>query len=376
MGKICVVVGTRPEIIKVAPLILEFRQRGFQDYVLINTGQHKDLSEPYWGLFDLIPDYNLSIMARGSTLGILTSRAFQQLDKLFNEIRVSSPIDAILAQGDTTTVMVSSVLAFYLNIPFAHLEAGLRSFDLMNPFPEEFNRKITSLVTQLHLAPTINAKANLLREGIPENRVSVIGNTVVDALKFVRNLPVFNNHSFSNRQLNSTFYKYAKHVLITCHRRENHGNNLLELISAVSRLAKDQLDTFFIWPVHPNPNVQSIVLSSKDITSCKNVLLVDPLEYLDLIKVLSNCHMVISDSGGIQEEAPSFQVPVLVLRNATERTEAIDAGLSKLVRPNAENIIHDYYNFKPTFGKNYANPFGDGLSAKRATDLLFQLKEQ
>ncbi|MBI1767943.1 MAG: UDP-N-acetylglucosamine 2-epimerase (non-hydrolyzing) [Bacteroidetes bacterium] len=374
MGKICVVVGTRPEIIKVAPVILEFRQRGFHDYVLINTGQHKDLSEPYWELFDLKPDYNLSVMAQGSSLGIMTSRAFQQLDELFNEIRASSPIDAILAQGDTTTVMVSSVLAFYRNLPFAHLEAGLRSFDLMNPFPEEFNRKVTSLVTQLHLAPTAKAKTNLLSEGVPENRISVIGNTVVDALKFVKNLPVFSDPSFSNRELNSTFYNYERHVLITCHRRENHGGNLLELIKAVSRLAKDQQDTFFIWPVHPNPNVRSTVLSNKDLTSFKNVLLVDPLEYMDVIKVLSNCHMVISDSGGIQEEAPSFRVPVLVFRNATERTEAIEAGLSKLVQANAEDIIHDYYNFKPEFGKDFENPFGDGLAAKRAVDLLFQLK--
>jgi len=374
MGKICLIVGTRPEIIKVAPVVMEFRQRGFDDFLLINTGQHKDLAEPYWSLFGLTPDYNLSIMTPGGGLGQLTSRAFQQLDDLFIEIQRSTTIDAVLAQGDTTTVMVSSVLSFYRGIPFVHLEAGLRSYDLQNPFPEEFNRKVTTIVTHLHLAPTSNAKKNLISEGVSENRVEVIGNTVVDALNFVRSSPLFSAANFANDQLNGVFDKYSKYVLITCHRRENHGVNLTELMKAVASLATEQCDTLFIWPVHPNPNVKSKVMLNSNLTVLKNILLVDPLEYLDIIKVLSKCHKVISDSGGIQEEAPSFKVPVLVLRSATERNEAIEAGLSKLVKPIAYRIIEDYHNFAPVFDQDFKNPFGDGLSAKRVAQLLINLQ--
>lgn len=372
MGKICLIVGTRPEIIKVAPIVMEFKRLGFTEYILVNTGQHKDLSDPYWALFDLKPDYNLAVMSPGSTLGQLTARAFEQLDTLFSTFTGESKIDIVLAQGDTTTVMVSSVVAFYRNIPFVHLEAGLRSFDLENPFPEEFNRKVAAIATRLHLAPTEAAKNNLLREGVQADTVDVVGNTVVDALNFVSKLPVFTSRSFSNAALSDHFFKFDSHVLITCHRRENHGDNLNELIQAIETLGKEQSDTLFIWPVHPNPNVKAAV-SGSDLKGMPNVLLLDPLEYMDLVKVLSQCKLVISDSGGIQEEAPSFKVPVLVLRTATERNEAIDAGLSKLVRFTREDIRNDYYNFKPDFGSN-TNPFGDGMSAARVVNLLIDLK--
>lgn len=376
MGKICLIVGTRPEIIKVAPVIMEFRQRGFDDFLLINTGQHKDLSDPYWSLFGLTPDYNLSFMTPGGGLGQLTSRAFQQLDDLFIEIQRSTTIDAVLAQGDTTTVMVSSVLSFYRGIPFVHLEAGLRSYDLQNPFPEEFNRKVTTIVTHLHLAPTLTSRNNLMKEGVPIEKIEVIGNTVVDALDFVRHSPSFTSPHFSNEHLNVVFNTYSKFVLITCHRRENHGANLLELLKAVASLGEQHPNTLFIWPVHPNPNVKEKIVSNTALTRLKNVLLVEPLEYLDVIKVLSKCIRVISDSGGIQEEAPSFKVPVLVLRSATERNEAIEAGISKLVEPFSHRIVDDFNNFQPVFGINFQNPFGDGLSAKRAADSLISLKKK
>lgn len=374
MSNICLIVGTRPEIIKVAPIVMEFKRIGFNDFLLINTGQHKDLADPYWDLFELQPDHNLSLMLQGSTLGELTARAFLQLDELFKEIKKESPISMIMAQGDTTTVMVSSVLAFYHNIPFVHLEAGLRSHDLLNPFPEEFNRKVTSCVTHLHLAPTLSARNNLINDGIPADKIEVIGNTVVDALDFVCSSPAFIASGFINEKLDAAFESYSKHVLITCHRRENHGDNLNELIKAVARLGAAQNDTLFIWPVHPNPNVKEKVMSNTDLTRLANILLTEPLEYLDIVKVLSKCYKVISDSGGIQEEAPSFRVPVLVLRSATERNEAIEAGVSKLVEPLAHRIIDDYYNFSPSFGPEFRNPFGDGFSAKRAAALLIGLK--
>lgn len=376
MGKICLIVGTRPEIIKVAPVVMEFMKRGFQDFLLINTGQHRDMSDPYWSLFGLKPDYNLSIMVPGSSLGQLTSRAFEQLDGLFNELQKNTTIDAVLAQGDTTTVMVSSVLSFYRKIPFVHLEAGLRSDDIQNPFPEEFNRKVTTIVTRLHLAPTLSARNNLIKEGVAADKIEIIGNTVVDALNYVRKSPAFTAPGFSNEKLNAVFDTYSKHVLITCHRRENQGANLIELMNAVVSLGTEHQDTLFVWPVHPNPNVKGKVFSNSNLTQLKNILLVDPLEYLDIIKVLSKCHKVISDSGGIQEEAPSFKVPVLVLRSATERNEAIEAGVSKLVAPFAHRIIDDYCNFTPSFGANFQNPFGDGLSSGRAAALLINLKKK
>jgi UDP-N-acetylglucosamine 2-epimerase (non-hydrolysing) len=375
MGRICLIVGTRPEIIKVAPILLEFKRQGFTDYLLINTGQHKELANPYWALFGLEPHYNLNVMAAGSTLGELTSRAFHQLDKLFSELLQEGNIDVILAQGDTTTVMVSSVIAFYRNIPFAHLEAGLRSFDLNNPFPEEFNRKVASIVTKLHLAPTELAKQNLIKEGVSSDAISVVGNTVVDALKFVTTLPVFTQANFTNAKLTSVFALYKEHVLITCHRRENHGANLLELIKAVTKLAKQDSDTLFIWPVHPNPNVKVQVEINSDLKHLPNVFLTEPLEYLDVLKVLSQCKIVISDSGGIQEEAPSFKVPVLVMRLATERTEAITAGVSKIVECTAESICHEYYNFRPDFPEDFVNPFGDGRAASRITKSLIEFRD-
>jgi UDP-N-acetylglucosamine 2-epimerase (non-hydrolysing) len=374
MGKICLIVGTRPEIIKVAPIVMEFRKREFRDYIVVNTGQHKDLAAPYWDLFDLKPDYELDIMAPGSTLGSLTARALQHLDELLNELQKEFTIDAILAQGDTTTVMASSLISFYRNIPFIHLEAGLRSFDLNNPFPEEFNRKVTTIVTQLHLAPTFSAQEQLLKEGIASEKIKVIGNTIVDALDFVRNSPFFKETSFSNEKVNEVFNKFGKYVLITCHRRENHGDNLDQLIEAVVTLAQNEKDTLFVWPVHPNPNVKGRVIKNAALTSLKNVLLTEPLEYLDIVKILSKCCVVISDSGGIQEEAPSFQVPVLVFRSATERNEAIAVGISKLVEAKTESIINDYYNFTPHFNSSFQNPFGDGQAASRATDFIMQLK--
>jgi UDP-N-acetylglucosamine 2-epimerase (non-hydrolysing) len=375
MGKICLIVGTRPEIIKVAPVVLEFRRRGFNDFILVSTGQHKDLLDPYWSLFDLKADYELSFMQPGSTLGQLTARAFQQLEDFFTELGNAGGIDIMLAQGDTTTVMVSSVLAFYKKIPFAHLEAGLRSYDLENPFPEEFNRKVATVTSRLHLAPTSSSKINLVKEGILPDDIFIVGNTVVDALNYVRELPMFKSDVFRNSSLQKKFLQYKQHVLVTCHRRENHGDNLLELISAITRLAAIEKDVLFVWPVHPNPNVKTVVNGS-DLNGLPNVLLTEPLDYMDILKVLSRCKKVISDSGGIQEEAPSFKVPVLVLRTATERNEAIKAGLSKLVNFTAPDIVDDYLNFSPKFNDGFENPFGDGFAARKVVDILLDFRKK
>lgn len=369
-NKFLIVIGTRPELIKLAPVIIEFKKRfSNPPIIILNTAQHKELLKPYWEIFQIKPDYELNFMKKGQSLTQLTARGLTQLEKFINTIQLEKTnIIGILAQGDTTTVMVSSMIAFYKNIPFFHLEAGLRTFDLHNPFPEEFNRKVASISAQIHFAPTKISKNNLKNEGIDKN-IIVSGNTIVDAVNLFKSK--FKNYQIKNKQLYElSFANHNHNVLITCHRRENHGKNLLNIISAVCKLANEFKQYNFIWPLHPNPNVGAVIKNQINPTRFQNIYLTEPLDYLDLLFVLSKSNLVLTDSGGIQEEAPSFNVPVLVLRKKTERPEGIESGVAWLVGTNKSTIYNKASELLKNKKFNFKNPYGNGRAAKIVVDNL------
>jgi UDP-N-acetylglucosamine 2-epimerase (non-hydrolysing) len=358
--KILIIAGTRPEIIKVAPVVHALRNCPWAKCRLVITGQHRELLEQHLKIFNLMPDDNLAVMRPDQTLAGLTSHLAQRLETL---ILAEQP-DLVLSQGDTTTVMVTAMICFYLHIPFAHLEAGLRSGDLLNPFPEEYNRKVASITTALHLAPTNLAKQALLCEGIPENAIAVTGNTVIDALYQVKDqLP------------QCPFPQCLGHKLIvlTAHRRENFGSPLAGIFKMLVSLIKERNDIEIVYPVHPNPQISSVahaILDGKD-----RIHLVAPHDYLDFISLLHNAYLVVSDSGGVQEEAPALGKPVLVLREVTERQESVDAGVARLVGTNPDilrcniiKLLDDSAAYRKMIREG--SPYGDGYAAKRVVDAI------
>ena len=367
------VIGTRPELIKVAPVIIALRNKGFDNYCIVNTGQHRELLNKYWGVFDITPDYNLNLILPNQDLSSLTARAVTQINDLLNELKQQGSLPKIiLGQGDTTTVMAASLVAFYNSIPFVHLEAGLRSHDLYQPFPEELNRRVASIIAVCHLAPTELARENIMRENHDPGNIRVVGNTVIDALEFITQSKAFKELRFEDRKVQQAYNSEKKLVLITCHRRENQNENLINLISAIEDLSKENKDTLFIWPLHANPNVKGKVLESP-LSGLSNVILTDPVDYLELIKILEKSSIVLTDSGGIQEEAPSFKVPVLVLRDKTERPEAVLMGISVIVGCSKPLIIEKFYEFKPDFPDSFVNPYGDGKAASRIVTILLEM---
>jgi UDP-N-acetylglucosamine 2-epimerase (non-hydrolysing) len=363
--KISFIIGTRPELIKVAPVIWALKKRKI-DFDVVNTAQHKDLLDPYWETFNISPTHVLDVMVEGQSLSSLTSRAINQIQD-YIDLTIVKPT-VILAQGDTTTVMAASMVSFYNRIKFAHLEAGLRSFDFENPFPEEYNRKIASIAADYHLCPTNVSCQNLLNEKIAKDKIFEVGNTVVDALGQIKGKEEFLALPWKNDALN-TIEIFDKVVLITCHRRENHGKNLLEIIETINELATQNSNIVFIWTLHPNPNVKNTVKQSK-LAELSNVLLIEPLEYIDILKLLNIAYCAISDSGGIQEEAPSFGTPVLVLRKATERPEGVSSGVAFLVGSAKNEIISRFNDLEHIFPTFNGNPYGDGKSSDRIVDVL------
>ncbi len=354
-NQIVCVVGTRPEVIKMAPVIMRFKEVEWAKLTVISTGQHREMLDQAFSIFGLKPDYDLGIMVSNQTLASSVARALEALDRLLGLLEP----DFVVAQGDTTSVAASALCSFYRNIPFGHVEAGLRSWDLNNPFPEEFNRIIAGRVGRLHFAPTKSSVENLRREGISEAAILLTGNTVIDALNFVPN-----DVPSVIQDLPDT----AKIVLVTVHRRENHGRPLERVCSAVRQLAEKFADLHFVWPVHPNPNVSETV--ARELGTEERVRLVQPLGYSELINTMRRCHFIITDSGGIQEEAPALKVPVVVLRDITERPEAVDLGMAKLVGTDTNVIIEtvsniltdaDVYSFMARGG----SPYGDGRAAQR-----------
>lgn len=369
MNHLLIIIGTRPELIKTAPIIQEMNRRGM-DFTVLNTAQHKDLLTPYWRTFDLQPHHSLDVMQSGQSLSALTAKVLTQMQDYLDA--QGQEVDTILAQGDTTTVLGASMVAMYNRKRFVHLEAGLRSHDFDNPFPEEYNRRVAAIAADLHLAPTQQSADNLLAEGVAADKVKVIGNTVVDALQYMVGSASFQK-PFDYAPLNILPLQNRNAVLITCHRRENHGENLLKIIEALRTLASQYDNLQFVWPVHPNPNVLSTVKEA-GLSAMPNFLITPPLEYMDLLKLLSRCRVAVSDSGGIQEEAPSFGVPVVVLRETTERPEGVQNGLATLAGADPERIQSAFIHYLHHPLSGVQNPFGDGQAAVRAVEAIVARK--
>ena len=366
MKTISFVFGTRPEIIKLAPVILELKKYPDRYRVLIvNTEQQKELSNQTLAYFGLNADYNLDCMRENQSLSSVQSRILTSLD----EVYMAEQIDATIVQGDTMTVLCGALTSFYHKIPVFHVEAGLRSYDIYEPFPEEVMRQMVSRVALLHFAPTDINKQALLKENINKDNIHVVGNTVIDALFCLSADVIENSRKFYVEQgieIND------KLVLITAHRRENHGERIDKIIDAVSYLAEKYSDHTFVIPVHPNPNVHDKIHSR--LGKFKNISLLKPLDYPYLVYLMKNAKLILTDSGGIQEEAPSFACPTLVMRYETERHEGIEAGVSKLVGADYEKIIAESENVlassKERTRLTAKNPYGDGFASQRIEKIL------
>ena len=359
------VVGTRPEGIKMAPVVRELARRPAEfESILVTTGQHGRMLEQVFESFGIRADRDMRLMQHDQTLAGFASRALAEVAALLAETKP----DVVLLQGDTTTVMTAALAAFYHGVKVGHVEAGLRSFDRRNPFPEEINRKIAGCVADFHFAPTEGARQNLLREGVPDSSVFVTGNTIVDAL---RSMPV--DGPFEDARLGGVDFGRRLVVLVTAHRRENHGPPLRSICEAIRTLAEDFPLVEVVYPVHLNPNVRTVV--HEMLGAAPRVHLVEPCSYGDLLRLMSRCHFILTDSGGIQEEAPSFHKPVLILRDVTERPEVVEAGAGMLVGTDAARIVKEAARLL-TDRRAYermsgaANPFGDGRAAERIVDVL------
>ena len=357
--------GTRPEAIKMAPVIKEIENSKNLTSIVCVTAQHREMLDQVLDLFEIFPDFDLNIMKPGQDLTDITVRILTELKVLLRELKP----DLILVHGDTTTSFVAGLVAFYEGIPIGHVEAGLRTYNLDSPFPEEGNRQLTSRLTRLHFAPTDLASRNLISENIPADQIVVTGNTVIDALQFVREK--LDKEDITKRidpHLISIAESSQQLLLVTGHRRENFGEGFLNICKALKSLALNNPNLQIVYPVHLNPKVQEPVFSIlKDVV---NVHLIEPLDYLPFVFLLSHATLVLTDSGGIQEEAPSFGKPVLVMRDTTERPEAVEAGTVKLVGTDPDRIIHwvekllresDEYQ---KMAKAH-NPYGDGKAAMR-----------
>jgi UDP-N-acetylglucosamine 2-epimerase (non-hydrolysing) len=359
--KVLVVVGTRPEAIKLAPVILELRKRPRFKTRVIATAQHREMLDQVLELFKIRPDTDLNLMTPDQTLYDVTAKAVQAFDAVMKRERP----DAVLVQGDTTTAFAGALSGYYGHVKVGHVEAGLRTGNKYFPFPEEINRKLVTVLSDFHFAPTESNKRNLLREGVPESAVAVTGNTVIDALLMTVDRD-FQPDGFS-------LPDHDRMVLITAHRRENFGSPLESILLAVKDLATRYPRHLFVYPVHLNRNVHQpahAILGRTD-----NVLLLPPLDYRTFSNLIARAHLILTDSGGIQEEAPSLGKPVLVLRNETERPEAVEAGTVKIVGPHREKIVAEAMNLldNPEAYDRMAravNPYGDGKASVRIADFL------
>ena len=373
MVKILAVFGTRPEAIKMAPVIRVLE--GNFDIKLCVTAQHRQMLDQVLELFEIKPDYDLDVMQPGQDLFDISSNVLLGIKKV---LQTEKP-DLVMVHGDTTTSMITAMAAFYLQIPVCHVEAGLRTHNINSPFPEELNRQITSRIASLHFAPTKKARQNLLNEKVPDNQIHVTGNTVVDALlSIVEKARIVN---FSDSVLKKMpFLKkekkdLARIILVTGHRRENFGSGFEEICHALSILANENPNIQIIYPVHLNPNVREPV--NRILSNLNNVHLIEPMEYLTFIKLMDLSYLILTDSGGIQEEAPSLGKPVLVMRDTTERPEAVEAGTVKLVGTNKNEIVKmvnllladsDLYM---QMSKTY-NPYGDGKASSIICNVLMK----
>lgn len=354
------VVGTRPEAIKMAPVILALKKEAWAEVRVLATAQHRHMLDQVLNFFDIQPDIDLDIMRPNQALAELTARLLLKMD----EVLSAEKPDVVLVQGDTTTVMAVALACFYRQIPIGHVEAGLRTWDMANPFPEEANRVIAGCLARWHFAPTESSYQNLLREGILEKDIFVTGNTVIDALLMT---------AAKELEIGINLDPIKRLILITSHRRENFGEPFLNICRAIKTLAQKNPDVQFLYPVHPNPNVRDVAHAT--LGACLNVVLCEPLEYAPFIAAMKRAYFIISDSGGVQEEAPALGKPVLVLREETERPEAVDQKVVKLVGPDYDRIVTESQRLLDDEAAYKAmargiSPYGDGHGAERIVKVL------
>lgn len=375
MKKILIVFGTRPEAIKMAPLVKAFQEHtdSFETKVCV-TAQHREMLDQVLELFEITPEYDLDIMKPGQDLYDVTSNVLLGMKSVLTDFKP----DVVFVHGDTSTTFAASLAAFYQQISVAHIEAGLRTGDIYSPWPEEANRQLTTQITAYHFAPTATSKTNLLKENVNERSIEVTGNTVIDALFLAL------EKIKSNKQLETDIIDHLatldyelkqdkKIILVTGHRRENHGQGFINICSALKEIALSNPDIDIVYPVHLNPNVQKPV--KELLTNVENIYLIDPLQYVQFIYMMDKSYFIITDSGGVQEEAPSLGKPVLVMRDTTERPEALDAGTVKLVGTDTELIIKEAQELldnKESYGRmsKASNPYGDGHACQKVINFL------
>lgn len=363
--KVLTIFGTRPEAIKMAPLVKELEKREEIESKVCVTAQHREMLDQVLNLFDIKPEYDLNIMKTRQSLTGITTKVLEGLEEVFTEEKP----DMILVHGDTTTTFAGSLAAFYQQIKIGHVEAGLRTFDKYFPFPEEMNRKLTGALADLHFAPTESSKRNLLREGIDESIIKITGNTVIDAMEHT----VDEDYTFESDELNYIDFENKKVIMITAHRRENWGEGIDNICEALINIVDNNEDVELIYLVHLNPVVRDMVYGKLE--GRERIHLLPPLDTKETHNLMNKCFMIMSDSGGLQEEAPHLGKPVLVLRDVTERPEAVEAGTVKLVGTDKDTIIReanllinnqDYYNKM----SRAINPYGDGMASKRIADSI------
>lgn len=361
MKTVMLVFGTRPEAIKMCPLVNELKTREAINTVVCVTGQHREMLTQVLEAFDVTPDYDLSIMKQKQTLFDITTLILERIKAVLEEVKP----DVVLVHGDTSTTFVTALACFYMQIPVGHVEAGLRTYNIYSPYPEEFNRQTVSIISKYNFAPTELSKSNLLREGKDESTVYITGNTAIDALKTtVRD-------DYTHPELE--WAADSRLIIITAHRRENLGEPMHHMFRAIRRIMDEHPDVKAIYPIHMNPVVREA--AEEELGDCDRIHIIEPLEVLDFHNFLSRSYMILTDSGGIQEEAPSLGKPVLVMRDTTERPEGLKAGTLKLVGTDEEVI---YSNFKELLENEEAyramstasNPYGDGFASKRIADIL------
>lgn len=360
---ISVIFGTRPEAIKLAPLILKLKNDSRFEVNVCVTAQHRQMLDQVLEIFEITPDVDLNIMKPNQSLAEVTSNAILGVEQYFKQYKP----DCVLVQGDTTTVMAASIVSFYNKIPVGHVEAGLRTHNKYSPFPEEINRVLTTHIAELHFAPTELSQQHLLKEGILPSKVFITGNTVIDALLLARD-KVEKNPPILDERVENIIADKKPIVLITGHRRENFGGGFENICQAIATLASDFPDHTFIYPVHLNPNVREPVF--RLLSDKKNVILIEPLSYLPFVRLMLHSKLILTDSGGIQEEAPTFGIPVLVMRDTTERPEGITAGTVKLVGTSVSSIVltaKDLLSNSNSYKAmaSAANPYGDGKATER-----------
>lgn len=380
MKKILLVFGTRPEAIKMAPLVIKLKQHHeFQTMVCV-TAQHREMLDQVLDIFEIKPDYDLNIMQKGQDLYDITSRVLVGMRNVLNEAKP----DLVLVHGDTTTSTAAALAAFYQQIPVGHVEAGLRTNNIYSPWPEEMNRQITGRIASIHFAPTELGRQNLLNENIDNQHIIVTGNTVIDALYLVVNI-INTDKNLENKiekSILSNGYDVKRLserrlILITGHRRENFGDGFIRLCTAINDLTKKFPDVDFVYPMHLNPNVRKPIheVFGENLNELGNIFFIEPLDYLNFVYMMEKSYLVLTDSGGIQEEAPGLGKPVLVMRDTTERPEALEAGTVKLVGTDYDKIVgevsklltdNDYYNTM----SQAVNPYGDGLACERIINAL------